>query len=245
MKYLENVDSAKPISRIGLGTWQFGSREWGYGEQYNSQGADQIVARAAEMGITLFDTAEMYGFGRSETILGAALAAHDVLDSAYIATKHFPLLPIAPLVRRTARASAGRVGHREDRPVPGPPAQPGCARRHDHGRDARPAGLRAGRRRRREQLLAGPLEGRGAGVGPTGAVEPGAVQPRAAGAVGRPRPPRRGRGPGGDRLEPAGPGTALGAIRRHDSPDRWGAHDEPAVPRGEPRACHGPPGRAA
>jgi aryl-alcohol dehydrogenase-like predicted oxidoreductase len=110
MKYLEGVDSAKPISRIGLGTWQFGSREWGYGEQYNSQDADQIVARAAEVGITLFDTAEMYGFGRSETILGAALAAHDLIDTAYIATKHFPLLPIAPLVRRTARASAGRLG---------------------------------------------------------------------------------------------------------------------------------------
>ncbi|HYN55804.1 MAG TPA: aldo/keto reductase [Motilibacterales bacterium] len=110
MKYLEGVNSAKPISRIGLGTWQFGSREWGYGEQYNARDADQIVARAAEVGITLFDTAEMYGFGRSETILGAALAAHDALDTAYVATKHFPLLPIAPLVRRTARASAERLG---------------------------------------------------------------------------------------------------------------------------------------
>ena len=110
MKYLANVDSAKPISRIGLGTWQFGSREWGYGEQYNSRDADQIVARAAEVGITLFDTAEMYGFGKSETILGAALAAHDLIDTAYVATKHFPVFPIAPLVRRTARASAGRLG---------------------------------------------------------------------------------------------------------------------------------------
>jgi aryl-alcohol dehydrogenase-like predicted oxidoreductase len=110
VKYVEGVDSAKPISRIGLGTWQFGSREWGYGEQYSSREADQIVARAAELGITLFDTAESYGFGRSETILGAALAAHDALDTAYVATKHFPLFPIAPLVRRSARASAGRLG---------------------------------------------------------------------------------------------------------------------------------------
>ena len=110
MKYLDGVDSAKPISRIGLGTWQFGSREWGYGDQYNSSDADQIVARAAELGISLFDTAEMYGFGQSETILGAALAAHDLRDTAYVATKHFPLLPIAPLVRRTARASADRLG---------------------------------------------------------------------------------------------------------------------------------------
>jgi aryl-alcohol dehydrogenase-like predicted oxidoreductase len=106
VKYLDGVDSAKPISRIGLGTWQFGSREWGYGDQYNSRDADQIVARAAQVGITLVDTAEIYGFGRSESILGAALAAHDLQDTAYVATKHFPLLPIAPLVRRTARANA-------------------------------------------------------------------------------------------------------------------------------------------
>lgn len=110
VRYLEGVASAKPISRIGLGTWQFGSREWGYGDQYNSRDADQIVARAARLGITLFDTAEMYGFGRSESILGAALAAHDALDLAYVATTHFPLFPIAPLVRRTARASAARLG---------------------------------------------------------------------------------------------------------------------------------------
>jgi aryl-alcohol dehydrogenase-like predicted oxidoreductase len=110
VKYLDGVDSAKPISRIGLGTWQFGSREWGYGEKYNSRDAEQIVARAAQVGITLFDTAEIYGFGRSESILGAALAQHDLIETAYVATKHFPLLPIAPLVRRTARASAERLG---------------------------------------------------------------------------------------------------------------------------------------
>ncbi len=110
MQYLEGVASAKPISRIGLGTWQFGSREWGYGDQYASRDADLIVARAASVGITLFDTAEAYGFGRSESILGAALATHGALETAYVATKHFPLFPIAPLVRRAGRASAGRLG---------------------------------------------------------------------------------------------------------------------------------------
>lgn len=110
VEYLEGVASAKPISRIGLGTWQFGSREWGYGDQYASRDADSIVGRAAEVGITLFDTAEVYGFGRSESILGAALAAHDVGETAYVATKHFPVFPIAPLVRHSARASASRLG---------------------------------------------------------------------------------------------------------------------------------------
>ncbi len=110
MKYLEGVASAKPISRIGLGTWQFGSREWGYGADYNDTAAHEIVARAADLGITLFDTAEAYGFGRSERILGAALASRGVRDEVFIATKLFPILPIAPVVRQRARASAGRLG---------------------------------------------------------------------------------------------------------------------------------------
>ena len=72
MRYL-SPGTATRISRIGLGTWQFGSREWGYGQGYAGQEAHAIVRRAVELGVTLFDTAEIYGFGRSERILGAAL----------------------------------------------------------------------------------------------------------------------------------------------------------------------------
>jgi len=110
MRYLERVDSAKPVSRIGLGTWQFGSREWGYGEAYSAQDAARIVARAVELGITLFDTAEAYGFGRSERILGEALAASGALETSFIATKLFPVFPIAQVVGRRGRASAQRLG---------------------------------------------------------------------------------------------------------------------------------------
>jgi aryl-alcohol dehydrogenase-like predicted oxidoreductase len=110
VKYVEGIATDKPISRIGLGTWQFGSREWGYGESYSGAGARQIVSRAADLGITLFDTAEAYAMGRSERILGAALASRGVLDSAFVATKLFPLLPIAPVVRHRAGASAARLG---------------------------------------------------------------------------------------------------------------------------------------
>jgi aryl-alcohol dehydrogenase-like predicted oxidoreductase len=72
MRYLD-VGTAKQISKIGLGTWQFGSREWGYGDRYADQVARAIVRRALELGVTLFDTAEIHGFGRSEKILGQAL----------------------------------------------------------------------------------------------------------------------------------------------------------------------------
>ena len=45
MKYLE-IDGVGHTSRIGLGTWQFGSREWGYGDGYASGAAGDIVKRA-------------------------------------------------------------------------------------------------------------------------------------------------------------------------------------------------------
>ena len=72
MEYL-SAGTSPQISRIGLGTWQFGSREWGYGQPYAEREARAIVRRALELGVTLFDTAELYGFGRSERILGQAL----------------------------------------------------------------------------------------------------------------------------------------------------------------------------
>jgi aryl-alcohol dehydrogenase-like predicted oxidoreductase len=120
MRYLEipplpgtELGARRKISAIGLGTWQFGSREWGYGLAYADGEAVRIVRRALELGVTLFDTAEMYGFGRSERILGGALRAADAdLDSVVVATKIFPLLPVAPVVEQRAVASAERLGVR-------------------------------------------------------------------------------------------------------------------------------------
>ena len=109
MRYLD-IGTTPKISKIGLGTWQFGAREWGYGEEYARQQARDIVRRAVDLGVTLFDTAEMYGFGRSERILGEALG--DRRESVFLATKLFPVLPLAPVVEQRAVASAGRLGTR-------------------------------------------------------------------------------------------------------------------------------------
>jgi aryl-alcohol dehydrogenase-like predicted oxidoreductase len=109
MRYL-SIDTATKISKIGLGAWQFGSREWGYGDPYAGREAASIVRRAVELGVTLFDTAEIYGFGRSERILGEALGADR--ESVFVATKLFPLLPVAPVVEQRAVASANRLGVR-------------------------------------------------------------------------------------------------------------------------------------
>ena len=108
MRYLD-TDTTPKISKIGLGTWQFGS-EWGYGDGYAERDAETIVQRAVDLGVTLFDTAEAYGFGRSERILGRALG--DRRASVFLATKLFPLLPVAPVVEQRAVASANRMGTR-------------------------------------------------------------------------------------------------------------------------------------
>ena len=82
----------------------------GIRKSYAGQEARAIVRRAVDLGVTLFDTAEIYGLGRSERILGEALG--EDRDSVFLATKIFPLLPIAPVVEQRAVASANRLGVR-------------------------------------------------------------------------------------------------------------------------------------
>ena len=106
MEFLE-VPGLGQVSRVGLGTWQFGSREWGYGQGYASDVALEIVARARELGVTLFDTAEVYGFGKSERILAQALGADR--DRVVVASKVFPVAPFPAIIRRRERASARRL----------------------------------------------------------------------------------------------------------------------------------------
>jgi aryl-alcohol dehydrogenase-like predicted oxidoreductase len=104
MRYVE-AGGAR-LSVIGLGTWQFGSREWGYGRDYANREALKIVHRALDLGINLIDTAEIYGPWRSERIVGQALRGRR--DEAFIATKLFPIgLPL--MTARRARASARRL----------------------------------------------------------------------------------------------------------------------------------------
>jgi aryl-alcohol dehydrogenase-like predicted oxidoreductase len=106
MKYLD-VDGIGKVSRIGLGTWQFGSREWGYGDRYASGAAPDIVRRALALGITLFDTAEIYGLGKSERILGEALG--DERAEVAVASKIMPIAPFPAVIKQRERASAQRL----------------------------------------------------------------------------------------------------------------------------------------
>src|ERR1700749_401555 len=106
MKYLD-VDGIGRVSRIGLGTWQFGSREWGYGDGYAAGAAREIVHRARALGVNFFDTAEGYGLGKSERILGEALG--DERAGVAVASKIFPVAPFPAVVKQRERASARRL----------------------------------------------------------------------------------------------------------------------------------------
>lgn len=96
------------MSAVGLGTWQFGSKDWGYGSEYADVEAGRILERALDLGINLIDTAEIYGFGASERIIGRAVAGRR--DEAFLATKLFPVLPVGRVVGDRARRSARRLG---------------------------------------------------------------------------------------------------------------------------------------
>lgn len=72
------------VSRIGLGVWQFSGDAWG---QISYEQAKTIVQKAFELGVNFFDTAAVYGRGRSEEFLGRSIKELKIRDSVYIATK--------------------------------------------------------------------------------------------------------------------------------------------------------------
>ena len=71
--------SGVPVSPIGLGCWAIGGPLWageqprGWGE-VDDQESTRAIRRALDLGVTLFDTADVYGAGHSERVLGRALA---------------------------------------------------------------------------------------------------------------------------------------------------------------------------
>jgi aryl-alcohol dehydrogenase-like predicted oxidoreductase len=72
----------RPVSVVGLGTWQLGG-DWG---QVDPSTARSILEAAVESGVTLFDTADVYGDGRSEQLIGGFLADATGSD-VFVATK--------------------------------------------------------------------------------------------------------------------------------------------------------------
>jgi aryl-alcohol dehydrogenase-like predicted oxidoreductase len=76
--------TALRVSRVALGTWAMGGWMWGGSDE---QEAIRTIHAALDSGINLIDTAPVYGFGRSEEIVGKALAAGGRRQRTLIATK--------------------------------------------------------------------------------------------------------------------------------------------------------------
>ena len=93
---------------IGLGTWGIGG---GYWTPDCSRKAEWVafIRRAIELGYRMFDTAEMYGGGCSEEIIGAAISGFS-RDDLFIVSKVWPTHASFDDVLRSARASVGRLG---------------------------------------------------------------------------------------------------------------------------------------
>jgi len=73
-----------PASRICLGTWAIGGWMWGGTEEQESI---QTIHKALELGINMIDTAPVYGFGKSEEIVGKALKQYGQREKIILATK--------------------------------------------------------------------------------------------------------------------------------------------------------------
>lgn len=77
------------VSPIGVGTWAWGDRMlWGYGRGYGDADLHAAFETSIRAGITFFDTAEVYGMGRSERLLGGFMRTAQT--SVTVATKFFP-----------------------------------------------------------------------------------------------------------------------------------------------------------
>jgi aryl-alcohol dehydrogenase-like predicted oxidoreductase len=80
------------VAPLGVGAWAWGTtRLWGYGKEYNRIDVGRAFRASMAEGVTLVDTAEMYGNGASERIIGEILREGGFDGMPLIATKFAPL----------------------------------------------------------------------------------------------------------------------------------------------------------
>jgi len=84
MEFARIPGTSLEVSRVAVGTWAIGGWMWGGSEETESIAT---IRTALDQGITVVDTAPVYGFGRSEEIVGKALATPGLRSRALIATK--------------------------------------------------------------------------------------------------------------------------------------------------------------
>ena len=91
MEYTRLGSSGLKISRIALGCMSFGDTSRGFNEwALDDQAAEPLFRQAVDLGITFWDTANVYGYGTSEEIVGRAIRKYTRREDVVLATKvHF------------------------------------------------------------------------------------------------------------------------------------------------------------
>ncbi len=80
------------VEPLGVGAWAWGAtRLWGYGKEYDRNDVGEAFRSSMAAGVALFDTAEVYGNGASENIIGELLREGGFDGIPVIATKFAPL----------------------------------------------------------------------------------------------------------------------------------------------------------
>ena len=80
------------VAPLGVGAWAWGTtRLWGYGKEYDRSDVGKAFRASMAEGVTFFDTAEMYGNGASERIIGEILREGGFKGTPVMATKFAPL----------------------------------------------------------------------------------------------------------------------------------------------------------
>ena len=93
MEYRRLGNSGLRVSRLALGCMSFGDTSRGFSEwSLGNEEAQPFFQQAVELGITFWDTANVYAIGSSEEIVGRALKKYASRDDIVLATKvHFPM----------------------------------------------------------------------------------------------------------------------------------------------------------
>ncbi len=115
MKHITLGPEGPSCAPLGIGTWAWGdSWFWSYGQDYGHTQLREAFEAALKGGVTLFDTAEIYGLGESERLIGEFI--RQTSAPVQVATKYFPLpwrfTPAALAAALTAslqRLGVGRV----------------------------------------------------------------------------------------------------------------------------------------
>ncbi|MDG2617348.1 aldo/keto reductase [Thermoleptolyngbya sichuanensis XZ-Cy5] len=90
MQTLTLGPSGPTVPALGIGTWAWGDKlYWGYGGDYDEAALRDAFKAAIEAGVNFFDTAEIYGFGESERLIGRF--AKELQQPVVLATKYFPM----------------------------------------------------------------------------------------------------------------------------------------------------------